>query len=168
MTLAHIGFGVFLIGVSLTSATSSEKHLRMAAGDQFVMAGYTFKFTGSSTVRGPNYMAQEGEFIVTKDGNEITRLYSQKREYAQGGSTMTEAAIDPGWTRDLYVSLGEPLDKSVDAWAVRIYHKPFIRWIWLGTIFMLTGGLLGSVNKRYRRRILANTPQAADTKKVTA
>ena len=113
-------------------------------------------------------MAQEGEFIVTRDGQEVNRLYSQKREYAQGGSTMTEAAIDAGWTRDLYVSMGEPLDKSVDAWAVRIYHKPFIRWIWLGTIFMVAGGVIGSANKRYRRKILADTPQAANTEEVTA
>jgi len=152
MTLAHIGLGVFLIGVSLTSATSTEKHLRMTGGDKFETAGYTFEFLGTQSVKGPNYMADEGEFIVTRDGREITRLYPQKREYAQRGNTMTEAAIDPGFTRDLYVSLGEPLDDQGRAWAVRIYFKPFIRWIWLGSLFMLAGGLIAAGDKRYRHK----------------
>jgi cytochrome c-type biogenesis protein CcmF len=80
-------------------------------------------------------------------------LYPQKRQYTQQGNPMTEAAIDPGFLRDLYVSLGEPLDQNGRAWAVRVYHKPYIRWIWLGAIFMMTGGLIGAGNKRYRRKI---------------
>ena len=81
---------------------------------------------------------------------------------------MTEAAIDPGWTRDLYVSLGEPLDQNGRAWAVRIYHKPFIRWIWLGSIFMLAGGMIGAGNKRYRRKAPASKTSPAGAKEVTA
>jgi cytochrome c-type biogenesis protein CcmF len=168
MTLAHVGLGVFLIGVSLTSAISSEKHLRMAPGDQHAMAGYTFEFLGTSIVEGPNYMAKEGEFVVSKDGQEVTRLYSQKRQYAQGGNTMTEAAIDPGWTRDLYVSLGEPLDEVDNAWAVRIYHKPFIRWIWLGSIFMLFGGLVAAGDRRYRRKSTADSPVTEGSEGIAA
>jgi cytochrome c-type biogenesis protein CcmF len=168
MTLAHMGLGVFLIGVSLTSSISSEKHLRMVAGDQLEMAGYTFEFRGISTVKGPNYMADQGEFVIFKDGNEFTRLYSQKRQYAQGGNTMTEAAIDPGWTRDLYVSLGEPLDETGHAWAVRIYHKPFIRWIWLGSILMMSGGLIAAGSKRYRRKSPASKTVQAGTEEVAA
>ena len=168
MTLAHVGLGVFLIGVSLTSSISSEQHLRMEAGDQYEMSGYTFKFSGTRIVQGPNYTADEGEFIVTKDNREITRLYPQKREYAQRGNTMTEAAIDPGFTRDLYVSLGEPLDDRGQAWAVRVYYKPFIRWIWLGSILMMLGGLLAAANKRYRRKIRANETETTGTKEVTA
>jgi len=160
MTLAHVGLGVFLIGVSLTSAISTEKHLRMATGDTYTTAGYTFEFVGTSRVKGPNFTADEGEFIVTRDGREIARLFPQKRQYAQGGNTMTEAAIDPGFTRDLYVSLGEPLDAKASAWAVRIYHKPFIRWIWLGAIFMFAGGILAATNKRYRRKMATKTQQA--------
>jgi len=166
MTLAHVGLGVFLIGVSLTGAISSEKHLRMAAGDHYEMAGYTFEFLGTSIVKGPNYMADEGEFVVLNDGGELTRLYSQKRQYAQGGNTMTEAAIDPGWTRDLYVSLGEPLDANGDAWAVRIYHKPFVRWIWLGSILMMCGGLIAAADKRYRRKVLVNKTAPAGMEEV--
>jgi len=168
MTFAHIGLGVFLVGLSLTSSLTSEKHLRMEAGDKHEMAGYTFEFTGISMVQGPNYSADEGEFIVSRNGREITRLYPQKREYAQRGNTMTEAAIDPGFLRDLYVSLGEPLDQSGRAWAVRVYHKPFIRWIWLGAILMTTGGLLAAGNKRYRRKIRAKEALQAGAKEVTA
>ena len=113
-------------------------------------------------------MADEGEFIVTRDDIEVTRLFSQKRQYAQGGSTMTEAAIDPGFTRDLYVSLGEPLDATGSAWAVRIYHKPYIRWIWLGSIFMFAGGMLAATNKRYRRKMAAKKPVHAEGKEVPA
>jgi len=168
MTLAHVGMGVFLIGLSMTSTLSTEKHLRMDAGDKYEMAGYTFEFLGTSIVRGPNYTADQGEFVVTKNGREVTRLYPQKREYAQRGNTMTEAAIDPGFTRDLYVSLGEPLDQNGQAWAVRIYHKPFIRWIWLGAIFIMSGGLLAAANKRYRRKMTVKQPAAAGTREVTA
>jgi len=150
MTLAHVGLGLFLIGVSLTSAISSERHLRMTAGDRFEVAGYQFEFRGTQVVQGANFTAEEGEFVVFENGREITRLYPQKRQYAQGGQTMTEAAIDPGLTRDLYVSLGEPLDNG-QAWAVRIYYKPFIRWIWMGALLMFGGGLLAAGDKRYRR-----------------
>jgi cytochrome c-type biogenesis protein CcmF len=168
MTLAHVGFGVFLIGLSLTSSLTSEKHLRMEAGDKYEMAGYTFEFTGTSIVQGANFTADEGEFIISKNNHEVTRLYPQKRQYAQRGNTMTEAAIDPGFLRDLYVSLGEPLDQNGQAWAVRIYHKPFIRWIWLGALLIMAGGLLAAANKRYRRKIAVDKTVRASTKEVTA
>jgi cytochrome c-type biogenesis protein CcmF len=150
MMLAHLGVGLFLIGASLTNAVSSEKHLRMEAGDSFELAGYNFVFEGTRGVRGPNYVADEGEFIVYKDGERVANMYSQKRRYSSG-QVMTEAALDPGLTRDLYVSLGEPLDERGQAWAVRLYHKPFIRFIWLGGLFMAAGGFLATTDKRYRR-----------------
>jgi cytochrome c-type biogenesis protein CcmF len=152
----------------VTSSLSSEKHLRMEVGDKYEMSGYTFEFTGISKVQGANYMADEGEFIISKGDREISRLHPQKRQYAQRGSTMTEAAIDPGFLRDLYVSLGEPLDQSGRAWAVRVYHKPFIRWIWLGAILITAGGLLAAGNKRYRRKITAKKAVQASTEEVTA
>jgi cytochrome c-type biogenesis protein CcmF len=151
MTMAHIGLGVFLIGVGLSSTISSEKHLRMAAGDRFELAGYEFVFNGTRVAQGANYDADRGEFLVLKNGQELTRLYSEKRRYVQAGQVMTEAAIDAGLTRDLYVSLGEPLDGG-QAWAVRLYHKPFVRWIWLGALFMAGGGLLAAGDRRYRKR----------------
>jgi cytochrome c-type biogenesis protein CcmF len=168
MTLAHVGLGVFLIGLSLVSTLSTEKHLRMEAGDRYQMVDYTFEFLGTKIVQGPNYTADEGEFVVYKGDKEVTRLYPQKREYAQRGNTMTEAAIDPGFTRDLYVSLGEPLDQNGRAWAVRVYHKPFIRWIWLGAILIMAGGFLAAANKRYRRKLVVKKPATTKTKEVTA
>ena len=145
-----MGHGVFLIGVAMTGAISSEKHLRMEAGDSFDLGGYVFAFNGTRGVEGPNYVADEGEFVVTKEGEEVTRLYSQKRRYFGNNQVMTEAAIDAGLTRDLYVSLGEPLDGG-QAWAVRIYHKPFVRWIWLGALFMSAAGLLAVGDRRFRK-----------------
>jgi cytochrome c-type biogenesis protein CcmF len=156
MTLAHLGVGLFLVGASLTNAVSSEKHLRMEAGDSFELAGYNFVFEGTRGVRGPNYVADEGEFIVYKAGERVANLYPQKRRYSSG-QVMTEAALDPGMTRDLYVSLGEALDTRGSAWAIRIYHKPFIRFIWLGALFMMAGGFLAAADKRYRRGASART-----------
>jgi len=154
MILAHLGVGIFLVGASLTNAVSSEKHLRMVPGDSFELAGYNFVFEGTRALRGPNYMADEGEFIVYRNGGRVTSLFPQKRQYPNG-QVMTEAAIDPGLTRDLYVSLGEPLDNTGNAWAIRIYHKPFIRFIWIGALFMMAGGFLAASDRRYRRSTVA-------------
>jgi cytochrome c-type biogenesis protein CcmF len=151
MTMAHVGLGIFLIGVAMTGAISSEKHLRMTAGDEYELAGYVFAFTGTEGIQGPNFVADQGEFIITRDGEEVTRLYSQKRRYMGNNQVMTEAAIDAGLTRDLYVSLGEPLDGG-RAWAVRIYHKPFVRFIWLGALFMTGAGLLAAGDRRFRKK----------------
>jgi cytochrome c-type biogenesis protein CcmF len=159
MVLAHFGVGLFLVGASLTNAISSEKHLRMVAGDSFELAGYNFVFEGTRGVRGPNYVADEGEFIVYKSGERITSMYPQKRRYSSG-QVMTEAALDPGLTRDLYVSLGESLDERSGAWAIRIYHKPFIRFIWIGALFMMTGGFLAATDPRYRRAAVIRKSEA--------
>jgi len=156
MILAHFGVGLFLIGASLTNAVSSEKHLRMVAGDSFELAGYNFVFEGTRGVRGPNYVADEGEFIVYKAGKRVTSLYPQKRRYANG-QVMTEAALDPGLTRDLYVGLGEALNDQGTAWAVRLYHKPFIRFIWIGALLMMAGGFLAATDRRYRRSVTARS-----------
>jgi cytochrome c-type biogenesis protein CcmF len=160
MVLAHLGVGVFLIGASLTNPVSVEKHLRMEPGDSFELAGYNFVFEGTRGIRGPNYFADEGEFIVYKDGERVTNLYPQKRRYPNN-QVMTEAALDPGLTRDLYVSLGEPLDDRGNAWAVRIYHKPFIRFIWLGALMMMAGGFLAASDKRYRRKATSRASNPA-------
>lgn len=152
MTLAHFGVGVFLIGAGLTSAISSEKHLRMEIGDSFEMVGYRFEFEGTKGITGPNYVADEGQFTVYKGNKRVATLYPQKRRYSSGGQIMTEAAIDPGLTRDLYVSLGEALDDTGRTWAIRIYHKPFIRFIWMGALMMMAGGFLAAIDRRYRRR----------------
>ncbi len=151
MTLAHLGVGLFLVGASLTNAVSTEKHLRMEAGDSFEMSGYEFVFEGTRGVSGPNYVADRGEFIAYRNGEVAAKLYPEKRRY-RSGQVMTEAALDPGLTRDLYVSLGEPLDNQGKAWAVRLYHKPFVRFIWMGGLLMMFGGFLAASDRRYRQK----------------
>jgi hypothetical protein len=96
-------------------------------------------------------MADEGTFIVYKSGERVATLHPQKRNYSSG-QVMTEAALDPGLTRDLYISLGEALDEQGKAWAIRLYHKPFIRFIWLGALLMMAGGFLAASDPQYRRR----------------
>jgi len=163
MTLAHFGVGLFLIGAMMANTVSTEKHLRMAPGDNFEMAGYTFIFEGTKGVQGPNFVADEGQFTVYKSGERVTSLHPQKRRYLQSGQVMTEAALDPGLTRDLYVSMGDPLDDQGRAWAIRIYHKPFIRFIWLGALMMMAGGFLAASDRRYRRKVKAHSKARVST-----
>jgi cytochrome c-type biogenesis protein CcmF len=112
------------------------------------MGGYTFQFNGVSKVKGPNYNANRGHIKVTKGDDLVTNLYPEKREYLVQTMPMTEAAIDTGLFRDLYVSLGEPV--SGGAWSVRVYYKPFVDWIWVGCFIMAFGGFLAISDRRYR------------------
>ncbi|HEY5645852.1 MAG TPA: heme lyase CcmF/NrfE family subunit, partial [Pseudomonadales bacterium] len=148
MQIAHAGFAVTLLGVALTSQLSEERDLRMAAGDAVSVGDAEFRFLGVSRSEGPNYLADRGEFAVTEGGATFP-LHPEKRTYLARRNVMTEAAIDPGLGRDLYVSLGEPLEDG--AWAVRIQVKPFVRWIWLGGLLMAFGGVLAVLDARYRR-----------------
>ncbi|HEY9201268.1 MAG TPA: heme lyase CcmF/NrfE family subunit [Gammaproteobacteria bacterium] len=152
MSCAHIGVAVFLVGITITTLYSTEKDIRLAKGQAYDIGEYSFVFEGVSNVSGPNYRATEGRFSVSYQGEPLTQLASQKRLYNAGGMPMTEAGIDPGFWRDLYVSLGEQLDTQ-GAWSVRIYHKPFIRWIWLGALIMALGGLISATDKRYRKTV---------------
>jgi len=149
MWLAHIGVAVFIVGATLVSSYGSETDLRMSPGAVHEVAGYRFQFNGAQPHDGPNYRAQRGEFVIYKGERQITVLHPEKRSYLSGGMPMTEAGIDPGFLRDLYVSLGEPVGDKGD-WAVRIYYKPYVRWIWLAGILMALGGLLAVSDGRYR------------------
>ncbi|MGR8930634.1 MAG: heme lyase CcmF/NrfE family subunit [Gammaproteobacteria bacterium] len=149
MTIAHIGIAVFVVGITLTSSYSVERDVRMAPGDTLDMSGYVFQFHGVKQTEGPNYTAQQGHLTVTRNGEPVAELHPQKRVYRVKTMPMTEAAIDAGLSRDLFVAIGEPLGDS-GAWALRVYYKSFIRWIWLGGVFMAVGGLLGAMDKRYR------------------
>ncbi len=148
MSLAHLGVAVTVIGITFSSYYSLEKDLRMAPGDELELGGYLFRFEGVQSNHGPNYTATEGVISVSQNGKQITTLHTQKRIYTVQQMPMTEAGIDPGLFRDLYVALGEPLGDG--GWAVRIYYKPFVRWIWLGGLFMAVGGLLAASDRRYR------------------
>ena len=162
MTLAHIGVGVFILGVTLTGAYNIEKDLRMDRGSTVTIAGYTFTFDGVKQIPGPNYTANQGTMHVTRDGKDIATLYPQKRTYLVQTMPMTESSIDIGVFRDLYISLGEPVDNG--AWSVRVYYKPFIRWIWMGALIMALGGVFAATDRRYRVAVRSKAtlePQAA-------
>ncbi len=150
MTVAHLGIAVFVIGITFTSIYSIEKDVKMVPGDTLNMAGYIFEFHGVKVTEGPNYIAKEGRLTVSYEGKKVAELDPQKREYRVQKMPMTEAAIDAGIFRDLFVAIGEPLDDQ-GAWSLRIYYKSFIRWIWIGAVFMGVGGAIAASDKRYRK-----------------
>ena len=150
MSIAHVGLAVFTVGVAVTSIYTTEETVRLEPGDTHQAGGYTFTLDSIENVRGPNFDAYEAVFGVDKGDRYIGQVKPQKRVYDVRRDTMTEAGIDAGITRDLFVALGEPLADG-QAWSVRIQTKPFIRWIWLGTIFMAAGGILAAADRRYRR-----------------
>ncbi|HXZ49901.1 MAG TPA: heme lyase CcmF/NrfE family subunit [Usitatibacter sp.] len=167
MTFAHLGVAVFIFGVTIVKGYETERDLRMAPGDHTQVGGYDFEFVGTKQVPGPNYTAVQAEFDVRRVGSAaiVRRLYPQKRDYPVAQQTMTEAAIDTGFVRDLYVSLGEPVQG--DAWGVRVYHKPFVDWIWGGCMMMALGGLLALSDRRYRLRRAAAVPKGALAQALT-
>jgi cytochrome c-type biogenesis protein CcmF len=153
MHLGHVGIAVFVLGVTLVGGFQEEKDVRMEPGDTTSVGGYDFRFLGVRTVQGPNYTAARGEFELSQGGKVQRSLFPEKRTYVSSTMPMTEAAIDTGFTRDVYVSLGEPLEGK--AWAIRVYSKPFVDWIWGGCVLMALGGLLAVADKRYRLRVKA-------------
>jgi cytochrome c-type biogenesis protein CcmF len=159
MHLAHFGVAVFIVGITLVGGYQEEKDVRMAPGDVAHAGGYDFKFMGVRTVPGPNYQAKRGEVQVSRNGAPVTVLFPEKRNYQSSQMPMTIASIQPGLTRDVYVSLGEPLEGQ--AWAVRVYYKPFVDWIWAGCLLMAIGGGLAIADRRYRIRVKAAVPVAA-------
>ena len=153
MWLAHLGIAVFIVGVSVVTVFQIEDDMRVVPGQEVEMAGYRFHFENVVQSRGPNYVAQRGTIYVTRDGKPITTLHPEKRTYMVQTMPMTEAAIDGGLFRDLYVSLGEPIGSPEQgAWLMRVYYKPFQRWLWLAALLMAFGGLLAASDRRYRQR----------------
>ncbi|WP_053979520.1 heme lyase CcmF/NrfE family subunit [Marinagarivorans algicola] len=155
MLTAHIGFMFCLMGASLNTIYSDQRDLRLEYGKPVSVGGHEFELTEVVGVTGPNYQAKRGEFKVFKDGKLQAVLHPENRNYVSGGNMMTEAAIDAGFMRDLYVALGDELDAR--AWSVRVHYKPFVRWIWLGALLMGFGGALAVFDKRYRRVKAKNT-----------
>jgi cytochrome c-type biogenesis protein CcmF len=147
MLLAHCGVAVFVVGVTMVKGYEVEKDVRMETGDTAHVGGYQFRFDGVAPVPGPNYSALRATVTVTRNGQPVTVLTPEKRNYFSQQMPMTEASINPGLTRDLYVSLGEPVG---DAWVVRVYYKPFVDWIWGGCMLMALGGLFAVSDRRYR------------------
>jgi cytochrome c-type biogenesis protein CcmF len=151
MQLAHLGIAVFTIGVTMVGAYQEEKDVRMSIGETVSVGRYQIQLQGVSIVPGPNYQAMRGAFLLSKNGNTEKILHPEKRNYFSSTMPMTEAAIDAGLTRDIYVSLGEEL--SDQSWAVRVYYKPFVDWIWGGCLLMALGGILAISDKRYRIKL---------------
>ncbi len=148
MQTAHLGLAVFVIGVTLIKGYELERDVRMAPGDTLTLAGTTFRLVGVQEVPGPNYSAMQGTVTYARNGEVQGRLLPEKRTYFSSPMPMTEAAIHSTVDRDLYVSLGEPLDHG--AWGVRVYYKPFVNWIWGGCVLMALGGILAASDRRYR------------------
>ncbi len=148
MQLAHLGVAVFIIGVTFVNGYEEEQDVRMDIGDTIEVGGYLFRFDGVSEEQGPNYISEKGRVIVTRDEVMVTTLFPEKRFYNVQQQVMTEAAIDTGFFRDLYVSLGEPVGRG--GWSVRVYVKPFVDWVWAGCTLMGLGGILAISDRRYR------------------
>ncbi|RMG28852.1 MAG: heme lyase CcmF/NrfE family subunit [Gammaproteobacteria bacterium] len=167
MSLAHFGIAVFVTGIALTTTYSLEKDVRLAPGESYVLGGYEFRMLGVHPVHGPNYEAQQGTLEVWRAGRRVAVLHPEKRVYRVQRNPMTEAAIDAGVLRDLFVALGEPLG-SDGAWSVRLYYKPFIRWIWSGGLFMAVGGLLAATDRRYRQLVRRDARAMLEAVEATA
>ncbi|KFL36544.1 heme lyase CcmF/NrfE family subunit [Arenimonas donghaensis] len=157
MLLAHAGIGVFVAGVFITESTSIERDVAALPGQSFELRGFDFSFRGVEKQQGPNYVADRGTVVVSRDGKQIAVMHPEKRAYAAGGQVMTEAALDGGLSRDLYVALGEPVNQT-GGWALRLYVKPWIRLIWLGSLFMALGGFVVVFDRRFRRPLAAGVP----------
>jgi cytochrome c-type biogenesis protein CcmF len=151
MLFAHVGVAVFLIGVLLSESLSVTRDVRMLPGQVAEVGGYQFRFDGVTKATGPNWEAAQGVVTVSRHGSTIAVMHPQKRTYAHE-QVQTTSAVDPGITRDLYVALGEPMDPQhmEGAWALRLYTKPFIRWIWGGGLLMMLGGFVSAADRRFR------------------
>jgi cytochrome c-type biogenesis protein CcmF len=163
MTMAHVGLAVFVVGVTITSTFSTERDVSLRPGESHELAGYKFEFAGVEEGQGPNYRSQMGRVRLYEGDQLIAVLRPEKRHYPIQAQPMTEAAVNVGAFRDLYVALGEQLGDR--AWSVRLYHKPFVRWIWFGPVLMVLGGILAAADRRYRtgplRATRADTDRAA-------
>ncbi|MDY7560703.1 heme lyase CcmF/NrfE family subunit [Pseudomonas sp. 10B1] len=158
MQVAHIGIAVCALGVVLSSSNSAQRDLRMAPGDSLYLGGYVFQFEGAKHIQGPNFTSDQGTIRVLEGGKQVALLHPEKRLYTVQQSMMTEAGIDAGFRRDLYVALGEPLENG--AWAVRLHVKPFVRWIWFGGLFTGLGGLMAASDRRYRVKVKSKVRDA--------
>ena len=161
MFIARLGFAACVTGVVATSQYNIEHDLKMSPGDTEVLAGYEFRFVELAPVRGPNFIADEARFEVSRNGRIVARLAPQKRRYTATGQIMTEAAIGAGLFRDLYVAMGEPIGQD-GAWAMRLHYKPMVRWMWLGAILVAAGAFTTVLDKRYRRQRSTRAAGAAN------
>ncbi len=164
MCVAHLGMGVFTLGVTIVSSYVIEKDISLGNGQTTQVGGYDFTWAGTKPVTGPNYDATEAEVHISKNGKEVAMLHPQKRIYRAQPNPMTEAGIDSHWNRDLLVSMGE--DIGGGTWSVRLQYKPMVRYIWLGALIMAIGGFIALMDRRYRVKVPAT--EVATDKAITA
>jgi cytochrome c-type biogenesis protein CcmF len=150
-SVAHLGLGVFVLGVTIVSAFGVESDRALSPGESIEVAGYEFEMQGLGNVQGPNFSAIEAEIEIRKDGEYVATVRPQKRQYLVQKSWMTEAGIHPGLDKDLFVALGDQLGNG--GWSVRVQYKPLIRLIWLGTLIMALGGVIAVSDRRYRVKV---------------
>ena len=151
MVLAHIGLAITVVGITVVASSDVERDVRLSAGESLTVDRYRFLFKGVQDIRGPNYTSVKGEIAIYENEKLLTVLYPEKRQYLVQRSVMTEAAIHPSLMRDIYVALGEPLGDG--SWAVRVYYKPLMRWVWGGGVIMALGGLVAMSDRRYRLKM---------------
>jgi cytochrome c-type biogenesis protein CcmF len=159
MTLAHVGLGLFVLGVTFVESATIERDVALASGQSAQLGAYVFRYEGGEPVTGPNYEGFRGRVIVTRDGRVVARMAPEKRRYYVQGSVMTEAAIEPGWNRDLFAALGE--DVGAGAWSLRLQYRPLIRFIWFGALVMALGGVIAMRDRRFRE-VAVEAAQASD------
>ncbi|MEY4443326.1 MAG: Cytochrome c-type biosis protein CcmF [Pseudomonadota bacterium] len=151
MHLAHLGMAVLVVGVTGVKSFEVERDVRMGLGDEVTIAPYTFRLVDMKNVQGPNYRAVRAEVHVLRNGQPLEVLSPEKRNYFSTAMPMTEAAIDSGFMRDLYVSLGDRLEGERPEWSMRVYYKPFVPWLWGGVLLMVFGGVAAALDRRYRK-----------------
>jgi cytochrome c-type biogenesis protein CcmF len=153
MVIGHLGFAVLLMGVTVVASSDQEHDVRLSIGDSVEVSGYQFRFSALHNVPGPNYEAVVGALEVSREGRFLFMMRPEKRRYPVQQQVMTEADIAPGLWRDLYVSLGESYEDG--SWAIRIYYKPLMRWVWGGALLMALGGFIAIADRRYRVSVKA-------------
>jgi cytochrome c-type biogenesis protein CcmF len=151
MQIAHLGVAIMVVGAALTSVYSTEKSVLLSPGERMSLGGYAFEFVGAKPITGPNFRGMEATLNVYRGDEFLRELHPERRLYLASGTPSTEMAIDAGFWRDLFVTLGE--EKGAASWSMTIYVKPFVRWVWLGAIFMCLGGVVAAGDKRYRRAL---------------
>ena len=159
MLCAHLGIGLFVFGATLATSFETKRELTLSVDQQVSVGGYDFKLVGLEPVAGPNYDAERATILVQREGKEVTVLQPEKRLYRAQNMPLSQAAIDTGLTRDLFIALGDAVDDKT--WTLRIQIKPYMNWIWAGCLLMALGGFLALADRRYRTQLARKTEQAA-------
>jgi cytochrome c-type biogenesis protein CcmF len=159
MTLAHIGLGLFVLGVTFVQSNTIERDVALKAGQSAQLGPYSFRYEGGENFEGPNYDGFRGRVSVSRNGRPVTVLQPEKRHFWVQSSDMTTAAIAPSWNRDLFAALGE--DVGAGAWSLRLQYRPLIRFVWFGALIMALGGFTTLLDRRYRQPVPATSVSPA-------